>query len=119
MLVALDVNLSIDRTPAAGLPWRGLIVFGARCMADSGVLGKILAASPGDSEFGAISYICNGNKPPGVVAAVAAREQLKPETSSGVLLFNISIDDLGGVYLLVLIIQQKDLFIDLFSIGRS
>ena len=52
-------------------------------------------------------------------AAVAAREQLKPEMSSGVLLFNISIDDLGGVYLLVLIIQQKDLFIDLFSIGRS
>ena len=83
MLVALDVNLSIDRTPAAGLPWRGLIVFGAPCMADSGVL----AASPGDSEFGAISYIRNGNKPPGVAAAVAAREQLKPETSSGVLLF--------------------------------
>jgi len=119
MLVALDVNLSIDRTPAARLPWRGLIVFGAPCMADSGVLGKILAASPGDSEFGAISYIRNGNKPPGVVAAVAAREQLKPETSSGVLLFNISIDDLGGVYLIVLIIQQKHLFIDLFSIGRS
>ena len=71
----------------------------------------VLAASPGDSEFGAISYIRNGNKPPGVVAAVAAREQLKPETSSGLLLFNISIDDLGGVYLLVLIIQEKDLLI--------
>ena len=40
MLVALDVNLSIDRTPAARLPWRGLIVFGAPCMADSGVLVK-------------------------------------------------------------------------------
>ena len=73
MRATLDFNLSLDRTPAAGLPWRGLIVFGAPCMADSGVLGKILAASPGDSEFGAISYIRNGNKPPGVVAAVAAR----------------------------------------------
>ena len=87
MLVALDGNLSIDQTPAAGLTWRGLIVFGAPCMADSGVLGKILAASPGDSEFGAISYIRNGNKRPGVVAAVAAREQLKPEQVSS---FSIS-----------------------------
>ena len=81
MRVALDVNLLLDRTPAAGLPWRGLIVFGAPCMANSGVLGKILAASPGDGEFGAISYIRNGNKRPGVVSAQHANNS-SPKVSS-------------------------------------
>ena len=83
----------------------------------------------------AISYIRNENKrfshdflkvdliP--VIAVVAPtiqpKERInhKPETSSDVVLFNISIDDLGGVYLLVLILQQKGLFIDLFSVGRG